>query len=69
LEDTASKGRSGRIIPMSEELRTALVEYSNTVYLPDSPFLIESERSKGMSPQHVDRDMPLPLHQVVQNLQ
>jgi len=51
LENRASKGQSGRVIPMSEELRTALVEYSKTVLMADSPFLIESERSKGMSPQ------------------
>jgi integrase/recombinase XerD len=51
LENRASKGQSGRVIPMNEELRTALVEYSKTVLMPDSPLLIESERSKGMSPQ------------------
>jgi integrase/recombinase XerD len=51
LENSASKGQSGRVIPMNEEVRTALVEYSKTVLMPDSPFLIESERSKGMSPQ------------------
>jgi len=51
LENRASKGQSGRVIPLNEELRTALVEYSKTVCMPDSPFLIESERSKGMSPQ------------------
>ena len=51
LENRASKGQSGRVIPMNEELRTAFVEYSKTVLMPDSPFLIESERSKGMSPQ------------------
>ena len=28
LEDAASKGRSGRVIPMNEELRTALREYA-----------------------------------------
>jgi integrase/recombinase XerD len=53
LENRASKGQSGRVIPMNEELRTALVEYSKTVIVSDSPFLIESERSKGMSPQAV----------------
>src|ERR1700761_3101538 len=31
LQDTASKGKSGRMIPISEELRTALVEYRTTV--------------------------------------
>jgi integrase/recombinase XerD len=51
LENRASKGQSGRVIPMNEEVRAALVEYSKTVLIPDSPFLIESERSKGMSPQ------------------
>jgi integrase/recombinase XerD len=51
LENRASKGQSGRVIPMNEELRAALVDYSKTVLMPDSPFLIESERSKGMSPQ------------------
>ncbi len=51
LENRASKGQSGRVIPMNEELRTALVDYSKTVLMADSPFLIESERSKGMSPQ------------------
>jgi integrase/recombinase XerD len=53
VQDTASKGRSGRVIPMSEELRTALIEYAKTIYLPTSTFLIESERSKSMSPQAV----------------
>jgi hypothetical protein len=51
LENRASKGQSGRVIPMNEELKTAFVEYSKTVYLPDSTLVIESERSKGMSPQ------------------
>jgi integrase/recombinase XerD len=53
LENRASKGQSGRVIPMNEELRIALVDYSKTVIVSDSAFLIESERSKGMSPQAV----------------
>jgi integrase/recombinase XerD len=53
LEDSASKGRSGRVIPMNEELRTALAEYAKTILIPTSLFLIESERSKGMSPQAI----------------
>jgi integrase/recombinase XerD len=53
LENRASKGQSGRVIPMNEELRTALVEYSKTVWISVSTSLIESERSKGMSPQAV----------------
>jgi integrase/recombinase XerD len=51
LENRASKGQSGRVIPMNEEVRLAFVEYARTVYLPDSTFVIESERSKEMSPQ------------------
>jgi integrase/recombinase XerD len=53
LEDTASKGRSGRVVPMNEELRTALADYFKTIWLPTSTFLIQSERSKGMSPQAI----------------
>jgi integrase/recombinase XerD len=53
LENRASKGQSGRVVPMNEEVRAALVEYSKTVIVSDSAFLIESERSKGMSPQAV----------------
>src|ERR1700730_11152360 len=30
LENKASKGQSGRVIPMNEELRTALAEYFKT---------------------------------------
>jgi hypothetical protein len=41
LEDTASKGRSGRVIPMNEELRTALRDYAETVWMPILPRLIE----------------------------
>jgi integrase/recombinase XerD len=51
LENRASKGQSGRVIPMNEELRTAFIEYSRTVLMPDSTFVIESERSNRMSAQ------------------
>jgi integrase/recombinase XerD len=53
LEDRASKGQSGRVIPMNEEIRAALLDYSKTIWMPNSPFLIASERSRGMSPQAV----------------
>jgi site-specific recombinase XerD len=53
LEDTASRGRSGRAIPMNEELRTALRAYAETIWMPTSTFLIQSERSRGMSPQAI----------------
>jgi integrase len=53
LEDTASKGRSGRAIPMNQELRSALAEYAETILMSTSTFLVQSERSRGMSPQAV----------------
>jgi integrase/recombinase XerD len=34
LQDTASKGKSGRMIPISEELRNALIEYRKTSRMP-----------------------------------
>ena len=42
LEDAASKGRSGRVIPMNEELRTALCEYAETIWMPTNTFLIRA---------------------------
>jgi integrase/recombinase XerD len=53
LENSASKGQSGRVIPMNEELRATLAEYEKTTLISSGGFLIESERSKGMSPQAV----------------
>jgi integrase/recombinase XerD len=38
---------------MSEKLRSALREYADTIWLPTSTFLIQSERSRGMSPQAI----------------
>jgi integrase len=46
LQDSASKGKSGRITPISEELRSALVEYRETV--PHAgPHVICTERALG----------------------
>ena len=53
LEDTASKGQSGRVIPMNDELRTALAAYAKTTVIASSSFLIESERSNSMSAQAI----------------
>jgi hypothetical protein len=47
LENKASKGQSGRVIPMNDELRTALVEYSKTVYLPDSASWSRARGQRG----------------------
>ena len=46
LEDTASKGRSGRVVPINDELRAALVAYAPTSVIVSDRFLIESERSR-----------------------
>ncbi len=53
LENTASKGQSGRVIPMNDELRTALAAYAKTTVMASSSFLIESERSNRMSAQAI----------------
>jgi integrase len=53
LENTASKGQSGRVVPMNDELRTALAAYAPTVGIVGGRFLIESERSDGMSAQAI----------------
>ena len=52
LQDSASKGKSGRVIPISEELRAALIEYRKTV--PHAgPYVISTERSVATSPQAI----------------
>jgi integrase len=53
LENTASKGQSGRVIPMNDELRSALAAYAKTTIIASSNFLIESERSNRMSAQAI----------------
>lgn len=53
LENVASKGQSGRVVPMSEELRAALTAYAPTTGIVSRNFLIESERSDRMSPQAI----------------
>src|ERR1700753_2723782 len=52
LQDSASKGKSGRMIPLSEELRNALIEYRKTV--PHAgPYVLSTERSLQTSPQAI----------------
>jgi len=53
LENKASKGWSGRVIPMNEELRSALAAYAETILMSTSTLLVQSERSRGMSPQAI----------------
>ena len=52
LQDSASKGRSGRTIPLSDEVRSALVEYRELVPFA-GPFVISTERSLSTSPQAI----------------
>lgn len=52
LQNEASKGRSGRIIPMNGELRRALMGWSELVPAHDGR-VISTERSKQTSPQAV----------------
>jgi integrase len=41
LENRASKGKSGRVIPMNEELRTAFVEYKcDDLYSPKDEIVV-----------------------------
>jgi integrase len=53
LLDVASKGKSGRIIPLNEELRSALIEYRRQVVSFAGPFVIGTERSLATSPQMI----------------
>jgi len=49
LQDKATKGKSGRVIPMRESLHTALETYLSTKHSRKSSFVIETERSKQFS--------------------
>jgi len=51
LLDSASKGKSGRIIPLNEDLRNALIEYRNQVMSFAGPLVISTERGLFTSPQ------------------
>ena len=52
LQDSASKGKSGRMIPLSSEVRGALIEYRRTA--PHAgPNVICTERSLSTSPQAI----------------
>lgn len=54
LEDKASKGRSGRIIPLNRDLKTALQEWMDASALSHpSPFVCSTERATYTAPQSV----------------
>ena len=54
LEDAASKGRSGRYIPMSAELKTCLQQWAEEAFWTfPNVRVIHTERSKQTSPQAI----------------
>src|SRR4029078_2266112 len=48
LRNVASKGKSGRVIPLNKELRAALSEWQKLA--TSSPYVITTERSEQFSP-------------------
>lgn len=53
LLDSASKGKSGRWIPLSDEVRQALIEYRDEVNLRVGAHVIMTERAQSTSPQAI----------------
>jgi integrase/recombinase XerD len=53
LQDSASKGKSGRMIPLNDEVRDALVKYRKEVISFAGPFVISTERALSTSPQAI----------------
>lgn len=51
LQNEASKGQSGRIIPMNGELRLAFIEWRRGIQITPNARVIHTERSKRTSPQ------------------
>ena len=51
LHDNASKGQSGRIIPMHTELRSAIDDLHSASQPSSDDFVVRTERSKRTSPQ------------------
>ena len=51
--DSASKGRSGRSIPISEDVRNALIEYRDEVLDRAREHVITTERALRTSPQAI----------------
>lgn len=53
LQNEASKGQSGRIVPMNGELRQAFVDWQRTIETKPDARVIHTERSKKTSPQAI----------------
>ncbi|NGX96268.1 MAG: site-specific integrase [Candidatus Afipia apatlaquensis] len=51
LQDDASKGRSGRVIPLNEELHRSLIDWQQFMSMVPDRRVIRTERSKQTSPQ------------------
>jgi integrase len=51
LQDGASKGRSGRVVPLHSQLRVALIEWHEMQQPASDSRIIRTERSKQTSPQ------------------
>lgn len=52
LQDVASKGRSGRVIPLNRELRQALIDLRALTARP-SPYVVTTERAAMTSPHAI----------------
>ena len=53
LEDKASKGCSGRVLPMNPQLQQAIIDYLPHRTKPKSKYLITTQRSDRFSPNAV----------------
>src|ERR1700740_2500414 len=53
LQDSASKGRSGRMIPLTDEVRNALIENRKEVVDFAAPYVICTERTLSTSAQAI----------------
>ena len=53
LLDSASKGKSGRMIPLSDEVREAIIEYRDEVKTLAGFHVIRTERASSTSPQAI----------------
>jgi len=53
LLDSASKGKSGRMIPLGDDVRQALIQYREEVKHLHGPNVIRTERKPSTSPQAI----------------
>ena len=49
IQDKATKGKSGRVVPMNKKLQASIASYLPTRLHPDSKYLITTERSEKFS--------------------